>query len=318
MSPKFSKTKIIIKYKEFLRYNWLRPENALIDAYRSRELAHHLTKIKSNILDVSCGDGSFFFISSGGKFGPSTNIYGSLELNKSIKDSSTDFFDKFNKSFKVEWTKAPKYHNLVGTDWKLNLLKKAKSIGIYSQLINCDNNYDLPLNNTLFDLVYSNSLHWVKNYQKHVKNLIDNTNDNGILIFNVIEKKNYQSSFNQNLSPYFDKKGLTLLDSGRKKSWKGLFGINEFDKYLLSQNNTNLIKKIPCYGGLITTIWNIGMRPFFSPLVKLVRNSSNKNRKIFQEEWISIFENIGKSIINNYDIELDNPLEWIYVLKKIK
>ena len=54
------------KLRQYLNLYWLRPENGLITTFKSK--AFEDITFRSPSLDLSCGDGLFMFIHSGGLF----------------------------------------------------------------------------------------------------------------------------------------------------------------------------------------------------------------------------------------------------------
>ena len=81
-------------FKEFLKFFWLRPENALLVSVRIEAYQSTLKYLGdgSNTIDVSCGDGVFSFIVLGGILSNKTDMFRSLDLTSERKGN----FDSFD------------------------------------------------------------------------------------------------------------------------------------------------------------------------------------------------------------------------------
>ena len=81
-------------FKEFLKFFWLRPENALLLSLRAEAYQSTLKYFGdgSNTIDVSCGDGVFSFIVLSGTLSNKTDMFRSLDLTSERKGN----FDSFD------------------------------------------------------------------------------------------------------------------------------------------------------------------------------------------------------------------------------
>ena len=132
-------------FKEFLKFFWLRPENALLLSLRAEAYQSTLKYFGdgSNTIDVSCGDGVFSFIVLGGILSNKTDMFRSLDLTSERK-GNFDSFDAFSDEYLVEVEKDPNKSYEFGIDWKKSLLSKAGKLNWYDNLIEHDNNVPLP------------------------------------------------------------------------------------------------------------------------------------------------------------------------------
>ena len=64
-------------------------------------------------------------------------------------------------------------------------------------------------------------------------------------------------------------------------------------------------------------MWDIGLRPLFNPLTKLVNNVDENIRMEVKKEWCDTIYNLTAEFVNNYKPIEKDAIEWIYTLKKI-
>ena len=301
--------------KQYLNWNWIRPESALMQALRGAAYNSTFKYFDENSLDVSCGDGMFSFIASGGEIAEDLDMFQSLDLSKERK-GNFDTYDFYDESYKVNIKKKPDFSYQYGSDWKDNLLKKAKVLNLYKNLLLHNNNEKLPFTDDKFNYIYSNSTYWVQNFEFHINDLVRILNHGGYL---VLEMKSTNmkkfSSFNY-AQKLMGERYCEIIDAGRLSTWKGLKPMSEIEKVVDNNQSLEVVKKEPLYGDIIAYIWDIGLRPLFRPLVKLANNSNPQLRHEVKREWCEIIYNLTSDFVENYTPVESECIEWIYVLKK--
>ena len=255
--------------KQFLNFFWLRPENALLLTLRAESYNSTLKYFGDgkNTLDISCGDGVFSFITCGGEISCRADMFRSVNTDKTFREGNFDSFDHFDESYFVEVTKKPDFFYEYGTDWKINLLNKAKQLNFYKKLICHDNNIPLPFPDGIMTYVYSNSTYWVENFEAHLLDIVRITKTGGHIVLEMkvdsIKKYTYAKYL-----PFMGDKFHQIIDAGRLSTWKGLRSIDEVITILKGFNNIEIKLVKPIYGDILAIMWDIGLRPLFNPLVK--------------------------------------------------
>jgi SAM-dependent methyltransferase len=301
-------------FKEFLNFLWLRPENALLHAVRAEKYAGTASLMGDNNIDISCGNGVFSFISMGGALADDTDMFRSLDLSKNERSGDFDVFDKYDDSYFINIVKKPDFKYSIGTDWKENLLKKADHLSYYEKLIVHDNNKILPIDNESMDYIFSNSTYWVDNFEQHLLDLTRILKSGGHLVIQI-KTLNIINTTSRVYAPFMGDRFHETIDAGRLSTWKSLRSIREYES-IFSKLNMEVLYKKPIYGGLIMKMWDIGLRPIFIPLSKMVNSLSRNNRSEIKKEWCDIFSEIFEQFIDEYQCSDEEAVEWLYVFEK--
>ena len=302
--------------KQYLNWFWLRPETAMLVALRADAYQKTFKYFDEKSLDVSCGDGVFSFIACGGEISKEQDMYQSLDLTKERK-GDFDVYDHYDNSYYLKTVKDPKYFYNYGSDWKKNLINKSKKLNFYKNFILHDNNLTMPLENEKFKYIYSNASYWVDNFESHLYDLVRLLKPGGHLVLEMkttsIEK---YSSFNYAKS-IMGKEFCQIVDAGRRNTWKGLKSSTELDNIINKIPDVEVITKESLYGDIMAYIWDIGLRPLFRPIAKLVTNANLDIRNEVKEEWCNTVFNLTAEFVNNYQANEQESIEWLYVLKKV-
>ncbi len=80
--------------------------------------------------------------------------------------------------------------------------------------------------------------------------------------------------------------------------------MGEYDD-IFEKLNLNVVSKSPIYGGTIMNIWDIGLRPLFRPLSKMVSSLTPDNRSDIKREWCNLLYNFFYEYIDGYSCEKD-------------
>jgi len=274
---------------------------------------------KDDTIDISCGDGVFSFLTFGGLLSADSDMFRSIKYEKNIS-RKIDNYDFYSKDYFIKVNKDPIIKYTHGIDIKSNLLKKANKLNFYTTLQKVDNNLSLLFSDNRFSYVYSNSSYWIKNYIRHINDIIRITKKNGTIVLQV--KNNTALSFKENFffKKNFGNKFIKIIDAGRYNSWKFLKSYKEIYNIFKNNKDVELLDIYPMYGQIIPQIWNFGLRPIFQPLSKIISQLDIKNRAQIKKEFIEIIFNLFEKYITNYRQEPFNKnkieIEYTYILRK--
>ena len=250
---------------EHLNVQWLRPESALCDAIASHRISQAVAASPS--LDLGCGNGLFSFITAGGKFSPSFDLY--LPEKTGIRP---------------EWilSRPP------GTDWGLDLkidsVTRARELGFYRQCAVADAQRPLPFPAESFQTIFSNMLYWLKSPSaafSEVTRLL-RAGGQALLSFpDPVFSKNCWS---------FQPKGaakelLQRLNRDRSSSIRWTLSASEC-LALARKNRLKVKAHFTYYSPLTLRIWDIGLRPLAPVLTTLVQCLKESDRSRIKQEWI--------------------------------
>ena len=276
--------------ENLLNAYWLRPETAMWRAADILTMKSMNIKLKKKSLDFGCGDGIFTYIYNGGRLNKNFDIYKNVtKLNKFYKNF--DIYNHYNhlNSTKISH-KIKKNFNIVGLDHKKNLLKKAKDLNFYDNLIKADGNKKLPFADSQFDTIFSNIVYWLNDVGGVLMELKRILKKNGNIILMLPDIKFLDSSFYYNYQIKNKIKNyefLSLIDRGRiSNNVKQAKSLSEW-KSLFSEAGLSIVKYKMHLSSLTLKIWDIGLRPIFPELVKLFNKTNKKNRIEFKKGLIS-------------------------------
>lgn len=292
--------------KELLNVYWLRPETALwraIDIEMMKEF-----EIKGTSLDLGCGDGVLSFIRAGGKFNSSFDDYQSIgHLNKFYEN--VDVHDIFVNGYEPKITKKPLYNFGFALDHKENLLKKAEKLEFYNNFITHDANQTLPFNDYTFDSIFSNIVYWLDNSQKSLNEISRVLKKGGKVSLMLPNSTMPEFSFYNQLYVKTNNKDfefLKYMDRGRYSS--NIKIAKSFDEWETIINNSGLkiVEHKTHLSKTVMQIWDIGLRPLFPVLLKLVNSVENEEKLLeIKNEWIEVFMKFLEPI---FELELQNKL----------
>lgn len=303
-------------FSQFINWFWLRPENALMVSLRAEKYAETLKFFdQDSSIDVSCGDGVFSFVTLGGEISASSDMFRSVNLNKD-RYGNFDTFDHFDKTYFVEVAKHADYQYTVGSDWKENLLKKSEKLDFYKNLLLHDNNKKFEFGSNKFGYVYSNSAYWINNFEEHLKDLERITKPGGYIVLEMkTDKIKEYNSLNYGVN-IIGHDAAALLDAGRLSTWKGLKSLTEIDDILANLQYCEVINRSPIYGDYLGYMWDVGLRPIFKPLAKMVSLMSDESRSEVKAEMSEIFTTLGSQVLEKYEANEATAMEWLYVIRK--
>ena len=301
----------------FLNAYWLRPESALwrsIDTTAMKDF-----KFQSPSLDFGSGDGVFSFIRAGGEFAKDFDVFSSVNKLSEFYHG-VDIFDSYNPSMNAKVTKKPLYQIDVAFDAKDNLLEKASRIDMYKQTICGDGNKKLPFADNSFVTIFSNIVYWLDNPQNVLKELHRILNKNGKICLMIPDKKLeefsiYNKFYAKTQNPQWE--FLKMIDRNRfADNYKTIRLESEWEE-LFTNTGFEIISHGRHLSKLVIELWDIGLRPIFPLLLKMVNELNSKQIYEIKSEWTETFKPFLKSII-----EIDKISDYTekafhcYVLQK--
>lgn len=292
--------------KELLNVYWLRPETALWRAIDIETMKDF--KIQGKSLDLGCGDGILSFIRAGGKFDLSFDDYQSIG-NLDMFYENFDVHDVFINSYQPIITRKPFYKFSFALDHKENLLNKAKCLEFYDNFIIHDANKVLPFEDNTFETIFSNIIYWLEEPQKSINEISRILCKGGrvaLMLPNITmpESSFYNQLYVKNNDKNFE--FLKYMDRGRYSSnIRTAKSFNEW-KQIFENSGLKIIEHKTHLSKTVMQIWDIGLRPLFPVLLKLVQSIENKEKLIeIKQEWIEIFMKFLEPI---FELEMQNKL----------
>lgn len=300
--------------KQYLNLFWLRPENALFNTFKSA--SYDSLKFESPSLDLSCGDGIFQAIHLGGQFYDDFDYYTSTNAANFSHENFIDIYDHFEADYQVNYLSKPETKIDVGTDWKQELLDKAEKTGLFKELILHDNNnLPLPFDDDYFKTIYSNSIYWVQDVNSLIKELYRISRPDAVVGLQVMSPSIFETFefLEQNLSS----KAVSILDRQRRATMPSLKTVHEW-KEIFENSEFTIEKIVPTFpDNSFVHIWNIGLRPISHLLIRMTESLSNEDKKSIKKEWVEIFYELFKPLLNNKpSLSLDESSYTYFQLKK--
>jgi SAM-dependent methyltransferase len=273
-------------FTELLNVFWLRPETAMwraVDIEAMRDFV-----FRSPSLDLGCGDGIFSFIRAGGRFDERFDAFRAMSSLESFFDNA-DVFDHFDASVSPGVVKPPDYQIDIGFDHKENLLKKAGLLGLYKETTVGDANQPLPFADASFSSVFSNIVYWLdepSNMLAEIRRVLKPGGTACLMLPNTTLPD--YSLYNQlHFKPQDAKWGfLSQLDRGRfGDNIKHALSDGAWRQYF-AEAGLNAVHHKRHLSKLLIQIWDIGLRPLFPVLLKMVDQVPAENLSAIKQSWI--------------------------------
>lgn len=282
----------------FLNAYWLRPETAL---WRTVDVeAMKNFRFVSPSLDLGCGDGTFSFLRGGGELEERFDVFEVGNLNKFY--ANVDVYDTFDENSEVKITKAAEYMIDVGMDHKQNLMNKAARLGLHKKFVQADANKPLPFENESFQTIFSNIIYWLDNPASVFKEIYRILKPGGKCCVMLPNTLYLESSFYYQLSLKAKRKEfdfLQLIDRGRVSDNLKIVNSRQGWQAIIEQAGLVVEDCIPHISKTLIQIWDIGLRPIFPMLKKMVQNLDEKVFLEIKREWVELFMRIGEPIVKN-------------------
>lgn len=295
----------------FMSIHWLRPENGFWTALRSKVL--NKINFEGRVIDISCGDGLFSFLHNGGRLARDFDMFRSVGHLGEVRDKHKDMFDSDIAEYEPKVITRPALRYSAGTDWKQSLLSKAGTLDFYERLTLHDNDDALPFEKESFDIVYSNSIYWVKNIENHIKDLKRICKTGGKLVLEI-KTNNIRDYTIEARYPQFGMEFHSLLNRGRFSTWKTFRGL---DWWRAEFKKMGMIE-LDCEGFIAPEhafVWDVGLRPIAPSLVMLANNVSEDIRNRAKEEMIETFKILARPLCE-IPVKQESAVEYLIVLEK--
>ncbi|CDN52553.1 Methylase involved in ubiquinone/menaquinone biosynthesis [Neorhizobium galegae bv. officinalis bv. officinalis str. HAMBI 1141] len=303
-------------FNQLLNVFWLRPETAL---WRYLDIAAMRGfRFEGRSLDFGCGDGLFSFIRAGGQFSPSFDAFQKTDKLDQFY-AKADVFDAYDSSYSPLVSQAPEYTISVGFDHKANLLSKASALGLYGETVEGDGNSPLPFADEEFQSIFSNIVYWLDEPAAVFAELSRVLKPGGKICLMLPNSTLPEYSFYNSL---FGKTGdqqwqwLDLIDRGRLSDnirqaktddqWRALF---EAAGLFVAEHKQHLPKPI-------IQAWDIGFRPMFPALMKMVDAVRPDQRDEVKAEWVKTLKMFAEPLSHVGNADDKANAFHCYVLSK--
>jgi SAM-dependent methyltransferase len=305
-------------FDELLNAFWLRPETAMwreldIEAMQSFEFC-------SPSLDLGCGDGTFSFIRAGGSFDLSFDVFRAMKgLDKYFEN--VDVFDAYDEKMRPCLNRFPRYQIDWGFDHKENLLKKASLLRLYRNTQVGDANQPLPFPNESFNTLFSNIVYWLNDPHTAIAEISRVLRPGGQACLMLPNRTMPEFSFYNRLHVETEDPDwafLEKLDRGRFKdnirqarsaeTWEAMFASAGLR---VNVHNRHLSK-------IVVQAWDIGLRPLFPVLLKMVDALTGHQLSGIKQEWIVILKQFLWPLVQMDDRlgQDEEPGFHCYILEK--
>ncbi len=275
---------------QLLSVFWLRPETALwreIDIQTMKDFY-----FESPSLDFGCGDGVFSFLRAGGQFSPEFDAFQMVDkLGDFFKN--VDVYDAYNPSLNPVIVKKPDYQIDLAFDHKENLLKKGSHLGLYKNSKIGDANLAFPIESTSVRSIFSNIVYWLDNPQAVFAEVSRILQVGGKACFMLPNKTLPEFSFYKSL--FLDTQDpkwsfLKKLDRGRFAS--NIRQARSADEWeaMFTQAKLKVVGHQRHLSKTVIQMWDVGFRPLFPVLKKMVDKLPPEDLTDIKEEWISILK----------------------------
>jgi len=302
---------------QLLNIYWLRPETALWRSIDIKIMEDFI--FQSPSLDIGCGDGIFSFIRGGGEFANDFDAFQSMgSLDKYF--DKVDVFDSWDTEIHPRITKAPDYLIDYGSDHKENLLKKAKTLNIYKNLLLGDANQKLPFEKNSFNSIFSNIIYWLEDPQLAFREICRILKPGGQCCVMLPNSTFHGFSFYHNL--YVTRKQeqfafLEALDRGRMSKIKHAKSTDEWTR-IIENAGLKIVQHKMHLSKTIIQIWDIGMRPLFPVLHKMISHLEAETLLENKKEWIQTIKMFSGpiAVMENQLNQGEEPAFHCFILEK--
>ncbi len=305
-------------FGELLNAFWLRPETAMWRELDIRAMASF--EFRSPSLDLGCGDGLFSFIRAGGRLDEKFDAFRSIgDLDKFFENA--DVFDAFDKSTAPVVMHEPGYKIDCGFDHKDNLLSKANQLGLYRNLKTGDANLPLPFPDQSFSSVFSNIVYWLDMPERAIAEIARVLRPGGQACLMLPNHTLPEFSFyNQLFAKTGDKDWAFLekLDRGRFADNIRQARVGQAWEAMFETAGLRVVTHVSHLSKVAVQIWDVGLRPLFPVLCKLVNAADPSKLTEIKREWIATLKQFLEPIVQmDRKLELDaEPAFHCYVLEK--
>lgn len=283
----------------FLNAYWLRPETALWRTLDVESMKNF--QFASPSLDLGCGDGVFSFLRGGGQLNESFDVFMDVDNLNSFYQN-VDVYDSYKDTSEVEIIKSPDYTIDTALDHKRNLMNKAAKLQLHHKFVEADANKRLPFEDESFQTIFSNIIYWLDNPDQIFKELYRILRKDGRLCVMLPNTSYLESSFYYSVYVKGHReefKFLELIDRGRMKDNLKITKSYADWKQIIENSGFVIEECVPHLSKTLIQIWDIGLRPIFPMLKKMVQQIDKDSLVEIKREWVDLFQTIGMPIIEN-------------------
>lgn len=266
--PQETRTEPLDFLREHLNVQWLRPESALWDTIASSLVSK--IPFESPSLDLGSGDGLFSFITAGGAFSPQWDRYCSIGPDPMGPE---------------RWiVRAPRHRIDWALDLKPDLLRQADGLGFYRNLILSDANRPLPFDSESFQSVFSNILYWLNSADSSFREIARVLRPGGWAWLCLPDHRfrEFCVSYRWKES---NSKMLQWLNRGRDESLRWTISLSEMER-LASRAGLKVVSHVTYLSPLTLKIWDVGLRPLFPVLIRMLEKLGEADRQSAKSEWV--------------------------------
>ena len=307
--------------EDALNLYWLWPENALaLASYVKYGVDIAPPSPTHKYADLACGDGINTFFKCGGRFSSDFDIFQSTiaeDRTENVVKNNIDVFNYYvDELYNPIVTKYPANKYLLGTDHKQNLLLKAESLDFYQSLLIKDLREEIvEIEDISLDLIYCNSLYWIKETSIALEFMKKKLKSNGRIILDVFTDNKKLLDWGK-IYPNTPVEWQQFLNRGRQESNPGLRSEKDWEN-LFKSNNLEVLEKRNILPASLTWTWNLGLRPIFPMLNKMASNLTTEKKLEIKSEWIDVFKTLLLPILETPEefSQDENSYRLQYVLK---
>lgn len=211
--------------------------------------------------------------------------------------TSKDIFDKETERELDFDDTGLMYHHEPAVDWKEGLLSQAGRFKrLYKSLVCADLNKTITLNRE-YDNIFCNMLYWLNDPLAVLKNWHGLLKEGGHIILFCANDQFVEKAWMYWEMPHKGKYAyLNYFDRGYGESKFQCFSDSEW-KQIFYDAGYKIVEMCNARTDAMMQIFNIGMRPIFSPLMVLVEKLSMEDRLKAKEFWVDYFYNFSRPIL---------------------
>ena len=267
---------------------WLRPENALAIASYVHNGYDFAPSTEQRAADYACGDGVNSFFKLGGRFDMSFDVFGVAVRGDSAEDvvkNNIDVFDHYDDSYAPIILKPADARFTYGMDHKPNLLRKARKLDFYDELIEGDLAQDTSIPDESLDIAYCNSLYWIAEPELAISHINRKLKNGGIAVYDVMTTHRKALQY-QHWMPTMPAIWQDMMNRGRDANNPGIRSARDWHAVFESDGTATVEEVRDIFPAAIAYAWNIGLRPIFPVLNRMVESISTETRQSIKAEWV--------------------------------